>query len=212
MAQRERATRKDLHQSSPGGPAVFERPKPLSVITWPKRKVPNYLITSGIPLLKYPGPQSVLMNRVIRQKWKRNVKRQEKIDLFEEDRLLAATEDDWDELLKELGIEQDPHEPNTTRRAFARKFSDDPFGPVTWQDSFSSAIFKIRAAYKKEEMRNKVFGEKLYNVLREERDLREKERRAAKHERRMERKRAQGDVTLSAGIDEGGPPAVDETS
>ncbi|KEF52814.1 uncharacterized protein A1O9_11231 [Exophiala aquamarina CBS 119918] len=217
MAQRERATRKDLHQSSPGNPAVFQRPKPLSEITWPRRKVPNYLITSGIPLLKYPGPQPILMNRVIRQKWKRNTKRQENLDLLEADRHLAATEDDWDGLMKEHGVDEDADEPNSTRRPFTRKLHAGASTaiPVAWQDAFYSAIFEIRAAHKEEELRNKAFGEKLYNVLREERDLRERERRAAKHERRMERKRAQleGSVTLSAGIDEGAPPPgrVDET-
>ena len=206
MAHEERAMRKDLHQSSPDGPAVFKRPKPLSEITWSRRKVPKYIITSGIPVLKYPGPQPVLMNRVIRQKWKRNNKRQEKIKLLDEDREFAANEDNWDLLVKKFGMEDIGDRPNTIGGGVPGIFSDDAFDRGSWQDSFTLALYEYRAAHRREETRSKEFGERLYNVLKEERDLRERERREAKHERRMERKRAQAEVILSAGIDEGSSP------
>lgn len=56
------------------------------------------------------------------------------------------------------------------------------------------------------ERKNKAMGEKLFKVLVAERELKEEERRAAKQERRMARKRALGYVSLSAGVDEGAVP------
>lgn len=211
MEHLRRVARKDLHQSSPGGPAVFQRPKPLSEITWPRRKVPVYLISSGLPILKYPGPQSILMNRVIKQKWRRNVKQLEKLESLEEGRHLAETEDGWDELMKEHGIDENPPQPKITRRGSNQRDLADAAAHVTWEEAFSMASREVMMVSRAHESQNRAMGQKLYKVLKAERELREKERRAAKHERRMERKRAQGYVNLSAGIDEGVTP-VDETT
>ena len=207
-----RVARKDLQQSSPGGPAVFQRPKPLSEITCPRRKVPHYLISSGLPILKYPGPQSVLMNRVIKQKWRRDLKQLEMLESLEAGRHLAETEDGWDELMKKHGIYENPHPSKIAQGGFVQRVLAAGAADVTWEDAFLRATREVQNASKAHDIQNRAMGQKLYKVLREERELREKERRAAKHERRMERKRAQGYVNLSAGIDEGATPIGAETA
>lgn len=207
-----RAARKDLQQSTPGGPAVFQRPKPLSEITWPRRKVPLYLISCGLPILKYPGPQSILMNRVIKQKWRRDIKQLDKLESLEAGLHLAETEDSWDALMKEHGIDENPQPPKRTQREFDQPSPAASAARVSWQETFSMATREVRMTSKARQSQNRAMGEKLFKVLKEERELREKERRAAKHERRMARKRAQGYVNLSAGIDEGGAPVVDEAT
>lgn len=203
-----RVSRKDLQQASPDGPAISLRPKPLSEITWPTRKVPVYLISCGIPVLKYPGPQPVLMNRVIKQKWRRTVRALEKLEELEEGRQLAETEDAWDELIEEIKVNESA--PWGARRAVSTDSHTDDLEDgtthVTWHEAFDMATHYVQDSRKALERKNKVMGEKLFNVLVKEREMKEEERRAAKHERRMARKRALGYVSLSAGVDEGAVP------
>ncbi|KAK5044892.1 hypothetical protein LTR84_010264 [Exophiala bonariae] len=201
-----RVSRKDLQRPSPNGPAIFLRPKPLSEITWPRRKVPRYLITSGIPVLKYPGPQPVLINRIIKQKWRRNYKSVEMLESLEEARNMAEHEDVWDDL-----VERHVSDENRGSPASQGSHVADERMTGTWQDAYHLSIRKVAATRYGNERTNAAMGEKLYKVLVDERELKEKERRAAKHERRMARKRALGYVSLSAGVDEGAVPVATET-
>lgn len=200
-----RVSRKDLQQSSADGPAVFRRPKPLSEITWPRRKVPRYLITSGIPVLKYPGPQPVLMNRIIKQKWRWNIKSLEILASLEQGRNMAEHEDVWDELIQQ-------HWGNDSGGSTQTQAShvEDDLMTGSWQDAYHLTTREIEAARHERDRKNTAMGERLYKVLVDERELKEKERRAAKHERRMAKKRALGYVSLSAGVDEGAAPVGTE--
>jgi len=165
----------------PSNPRVFQHPAPLSSIKSGVRKVPNLIVTQGIPVLKYPGPQPVLLNRVIKNKVKWGIKKFNQHHALEDLALLAACEDEWDDILQQQhGLSK--------------------AGELGWAQTVrevdSQLEHKLAATMKK----NTELGKRLWDVVLAERELKEKERREARHERRMARKRAaegMEDVSLS---------------
>lgn len=218
MAHHLHLSRKDIQVATPKNPIIFQHPRPLASLHGTVRKVPNYLVTNGIPLLKYPGPQSALMNRVIRQKLRWQVQNFEKIRSMEQQGHLAETEDDWDRIVQErFGIGEGPDQDGeSTAEAQASSGKRSPAikqqqrqkqkqqqqqgsgqkngatSTNTWQRVWTSTVKQLDKAFHARQKQNFEMGRKLYQVLEDERAMRETEQKAAKHERRMARKRAQG--------------------
>ena len=206
IAHHQHLSRKDFQVGTPGNPVIFQHPRPLADLYGPVRKVPKYILANGIPLLKYPGPQPALMNRVLRQKLLWQIKNFEKLRALEQGVPLAQCEDDWDQIVQEhFGIDEDeeaeaeltPPPPPLTdgqrqQRNQASRSTDRSKSPNSWTRMWIKAARDVEKAYAARQKQQFEMGRKLYQVLKDERDLRETERRAAKHERRMARKRAQG--------------------
>jgi hypothetical protein len=69
------------------------------------RKVPNLILAQGIPILKYPGPTPVIVNRVLKEKILWGIRKWEQHKEIGVTIELAQLEDEWDEILaKSEGI------------------------------------------------------------------------------------------------------------
>jgi hypothetical protein len=194
-------------------PRIFQHPRPLSEVKSGVRKVPNLLVTQGIPLLKYPGPQPVLLNRVLKSKTEWGIKMWQKHKHMEEGAHLAECEDEWDEILRrEHGIVDEEEAAGggggggEASDGHGHHAPSDYFVPFGQQQSLSSSSVKqsntsdtwagtFRAADKELEgqvlargRKHADLGRKLWQVVLAERELKEKERKEARYLRRMARR------------------------
>lgn len=219
MAHHRHLSRKDIQQSTPDNPVIFQHPRPLASLKGTVRRVPHYIVSNGIPLLRYPGPQPALLNRIIKQKWKWDYKNLERVRALEEVCDLAKTEDIWDHILKKQfgivapGDEPQPATQHASNPTTYRPINDKSGGNgrdesnqvfPTWLGTVKDTIVYLNKAFRRQQRQRFDMGKRLFKVYEAERDMKEEERRAAKHERRMARKKALGlGVDLSAGVDEG---------
>lgn len=177
------------HVSMPSHPRIFEHPRPLSEIKAGVRKVPNLIVTQGIPVLKYPGPQPVLLNRVLKHKTIWGIKTFQKHKELENAAHLADCEDEWDSiLLRDHGIRYTKDHPLEGTGGPDRPPTRDQGG--TWAGTFRQADHELELKVQERGRKHAELGRKLWQIVLDERELKEKERKEAKHERRMARKRA----------------------
>ncbi|OQV06240.1 hypothetical protein CLAIMM_10838 [Cladophialophora immunda] len=108
-----RVADKANHVSTPETPRIFQHPRPISEVKSGVRKVPNLILAQGIPLLKYPGPTPVLLNRVLKSKIQWGVRKwAQHLDLAAKIQL-GEWEDEWDAVLaREQGV-RESHEAAT---------------------------------------------------------------------------------------------------
>ncbi len=82
------------------------------------RKVPILETGNGIPFLRLGKPQSQVLSRVVLQKGMRLQKQVSKRkELVEEELVAARWEDQWDQLMSDLGIREDDEGPGRARFA-----------------------------------------------------------------------------------------------
>lgn len=94
--------------SKSSSPRIFQHPRPLSEVRSGLRKVPNLMSAHGIPMLKYPGPTCVLVNRVIKEKILWGIRKWDQHQDMEERIAIGELEDAWDKTLAEFaGISED---------------------------------------------------------------------------------------------------------
>ncbi|OCT52155.1 hypothetical protein CLCR_08718 [Cladophialophora carrionii] len=98
-----RVADKANHASTPASPRIFQHPRPLSEVKTGVRKVPNLILAQGIPLLKYPGPTPVLVNRVLKEKIRWGVRKWEQHKDIQRRIQIAEWEDQWDSILARIG-------------------------------------------------------------------------------------------------------------
>ncbi|KIW99676.1 uncharacterized protein Z518_11089 [Rhinocladiella mackenziei CBS 650.93] len=168
-------------------PRIFEEPRPLSKIKSGVRKVPNLIVTQGIPVLKYPGPQPVLLNRVIKSKITWGVKMFQKHLALEQAAHLAECEDEWDMILREEHgvLEPGAHEEDNDGSSESLGTGE---GETTWAATIRAADMGIAKKVMARNRQNAEMGAKLWQVVLRERELKEQERREAKRQRRNERR------------------------
>ncbi|EXJ59106.1 hypothetical protein A1O7_06537 [Cladophialophora yegresii CBS 114405] len=94
---------KNNHVSTPSAPRIFQHPRPLSEVKTGVRKVPNLILAQGVPLLKYPGPTPVLVNRILKEKIRWGVRKWEQHKDVRRRIQIAEWEDEWDDILAEEG-------------------------------------------------------------------------------------------------------------
>merc|ERR1712230_203398 len=142
----------------------------------------NYAHDPSNPrVFEHPAPLPVLLNRVIKNKVKWGIKKFNQHHALEDLALLAACEDEWDDIL---------------RRQHGLSKAEELGWAQTVREVDSQLEQKLAATMRK----NTELGKRLWDVVVAERELKEKERREARHERRMARKRAaegMEDVSLS---------------
>ncbi|EXJ77359.1 hypothetical protein A1O3_09585 [Capronia epimyces CBS 606.96] len=176
--------------STPSHPRIFEHPRPLSEVKAGVRKVPNLIVTQGIPVLKYPGPQPVLLNRVIKQRTKWGVKMFQQHKTMENGAHLAHHEDDWDAILyrhHKISYPED-RTPSGGTTGVDRPSTAAPGG--TWASTFRQVDQELEQKVQERGRKNAELGRRLWQIVLDERELKEKERKEAKHQRRMARKSA----------------------
>ncbi|KIW82623.1 hypothetical protein Z517_05650 [Fonsecaea pedrosoi CBS 271.37] len=234
-----RVADKANHLSTPDNPRIFQHPRPISELRSGVRKVPNLMLTQGIPLLKYPGPTPVLMNRVLKNKLQWGVRKwAQHLDLAATIQV-AEWEDEWDGILaREQGIAESPeivttnaqpekqgeetqmdhNQPSSSvsiqfvglnrynvreKRDQNRQLpSDSPAAPkVSWTLALRQVDRQLEQAVQARGRQYAELGDKYWQVVVKERELREKERRERKHARRMARKKAT-DVSKTDGDNE----------
>lgn len=180
-----RVRNKANHLSTPSNPRIFQHPRPISEVKSGIRKVPNLILTQGIPVLKYPGPQPVLLNRVLKTKVKWSIKKMQQHSSLEEQIQLAESEDQWEDILAR------DHGETVCRD----RDSDRTQAPSeTYAATTRQADFELWRAFIARGKKHTQLGQKLWKVVLAERELKEKERREAKHARRMARKKATGEL------------------
>ncbi|KAL6251004.1 hypothetical protein RBB50_001212 [Rhinocladiella similis] len=167
----------------PSDPRIFHHPAPLSSIKSGVRKVPNLIVTQGIPVLKYPGPQPVLINRIVKKKMKWGIKKFNQHKLLEDQRNLAECEDEWDDIMQARhGVEKGVEE--------------------NWVQSIRDADAHLEKRLAEQMRKNTELSGKFFEIVLAERELKEKERKEAMHQRRMAKKRSraleEGLETISA--------------
>ncbi|OAL34239.1 hypothetical protein AYO20_06494 [Fonsecaea nubica] len=241
-----RVADKANHLSTPDNPRVFQHPRPISEVKSGVRKVPNLMLTQGIPLLKYPGPTPVLMNRVLKNKLQWGVRKwAQHLDLAARIQV-AEWEDEWDGILaREKGItesqetgtayaqpekqgaetQQDHNEASSSvsiqvvglnrynvrekRDQKRQPASDSPAAPkASWTLALRQVDRQLEQAVQARGRQYAELGDKYWQVVVKERELREKERRERKHARRMARKKA----TDISKTDEGNEPVSSVSS
>lgn len=170
--------------SDPANPRIFQYPRPLSEVRTGVRKAPNLIVTQGVPVLKYPGPQPVLLNRVIKNKVKRGIKMYKQHEQLEDGAHLAECEDDWDHIIRaHHGIDE---RQSSGRNRHAPE--------ATWRQTFVDADADLEHKFVDRQRKHADLGRRLWQIVLAERELKEKERREAKHERRMARKKAAAEL------------------
>ncbi|EXJ82139.1 hypothetical protein A1O1_08208 [Capronia coronata CBS 617.96] len=180
---------KDNHLSNPDQPRIFEHPRPLSEVKAGVRKVPNLIVTQDVPILKYPGPQPVLLNRVIKQKALWGVKTFQQHKELENAAHLADCEDDWDAILyRDHRIIPPGDKLLKGTVGVDRALAGSQGG--TWAGTFRQADQELELKAHERGRKHAELGRKLWQIVLDERELKEKERREAKHQRRMARKSA----------------------
>jgi hypothetical protein len=197
----------DNHKSTPAERRIFQHPRPLSEIKSGVRKVPNLILAQGIPLLKYPGPTPVLLNRILKEKINWNLLKWEQHKDLEYKIEIGEAEDQWDLLLAgHEGIVSDERDsteekPSTdgnesglrirfvSSDSATRGVQSSPAGNVSWTKDMREVDQGVYAAVLKRGKDYAELGAKYWKeVILPERELKEKERREAKHARRMARK------------------------
>ncbi|KAL2410607.1 hypothetical protein ABEF95_002752 [Exophiala dermatitidis] len=177
------------HVSTPDHPRIFEHPRPLSEVKAGVRKVPNLIVTHGIPVLKYPGPQPVLLNRVLKHKTMWGIKMWQRHKELENAAHLADTEDDWDAILyRQHGVKYPSDKLLKGTIGLDRLPAATNGG--TWGGTFREADQELEQKVQDRGRKHDELGRRLWQIVMDERELKEKERREAKHNRRMARKRA----------------------
>lgn len=181
-------------------PRIFEHPRPLSEVKTGVRKVPNLIVTQGVPLLKYPGPQPVLLNRVLKSKTLWGVKMFQKHEKLVEGAHLAECEDEWDMILqRQHGIrDADASEEDSSvglgplRRAG---------GAGSWAKTFVDVDKDLEQQVMARGRKYATLGKRLWEVVLAEREMKEKERKEAKRLRRRESKGTTSAQVAAASVD-----------
>ncbi|RKU48586.1 hypothetical protein DL546_008359 [Coniochaeta pulveracea] len=168
--------------SGPGEPPHYEptvRPRPLAELGGTGiRRVPTLENAAGIPYLRQTKPQTLIMNRIIRQKSEKLQKKvYEAMELLEEPREAARYEDTWDKLIdKELGVRGDDRDP-----------------PGSYTRTNQQALDSVFDYLNKSRADQAARGAALHRIVQEERALRDQERIERMRRREREARRAAGD-------------------
>ena len=199
------------HTSTPESPRIFQHPRPISEVKAGVRKVPNLIVAQGIPLLKYPGPTPVLVNRVLKEKIQWGIRKWEQHKDLEKRIQIAEWEDEWDGILAkqeavveddgelDLGSreEQQRHRPKLIRFYDPQATRSDNASTqqtirrISWTTHLNEVDLAIQHAVFERGKKYATLGTRYWHeVVVPERELKEKERRAKKHARRMARKQA----------------------
>ncbi|OAP54249.1 hypothetical protein AYL99_11350 [Fonsecaea erecta] len=227
------------HMSTPDNPRIFQHPRPISEVKSGVRKVPNLILAQGVPLLKYPGPTPVLLNRILKTKIQWGVRKwAQHLDIAARIQI-GEWEDDWDSILgREQGIvetqedaianrqlgqqaEQVEEDHTQTSPEFKIRFvggnrpdigdgknnnqstaRSSPAVPgVSWTLALRQVDRQLEQAVHARGRQYAELGDKYWQVIVKERELKEKERKERKHARRMARKQATSivDADESAG-------------
>ncbi|ETI21930.1 hypothetical protein G647_06000 [Cladophialophora carrionii CBS 160.54] len=107
-----RVADKANHASTPSSPRIFQHPRPLGEVKSGVRKVPNLILAQGVPLLKYPGPTPVLVNRVLKEKIRWGVRKWEQHKDIRRRIQIAEWEDQWDSIVARVGNIVDDNDDN----------------------------------------------------------------------------------------------------
>lgn len=187
------------------------------------RKVPNLIIAQGIPLLKYPGPTPVLVNRVLKEKILWGVRKWEQHKEMQVGIQIGEWEDEWDDILaREGGIMDDdgseaeppkeirrdksqvnirfydPESTSSSSSTFSSSLSSDRHTQprqVSWTTAVRAVDRQIELSVWERGKKYAMLGNRYFEeVIVPERELKEKERKEAKHARRMARKAAAAEV------------------
>jgi hypothetical protein len=200
------------HEPASSEKRIFQHPRPLSEIKSSVRKVPNLILAQGIPLLKYPGPTPVLLNRILKEKinwnllkWQQHKDLEYKIEIGEAedqwDRLLARHEgiisDEPDTAEEDLALDENESGPRIRRvqtqglvssDSAARGVQSASSSDNSWTKDMREVDQGVYVAVLKRGKNYAELGAKYWKeVIFRERELKEKERREAKHARRMAR-------------------------
>ncbi|KAH8888406.1 hypothetical protein GQ53DRAFT_748838 [Thozetella sp. PMI_491] len=134
------------------------RPLPLSQIKGGVRKVPHLGASGGVPFLRLGKPQSPRLSRIIRQKLMMHQKRiNTQHRLADEMMTDAKLEDDWDGLMRRLGV----------RDGLADR--------TTFSEPVEKALQEVGELFQKDLDDRVARGEALWKLVLEERALAQKE-------------------------------------
>lgn len=172
--------------------SLFDRPLPLSQLSG-KRRIPTLISANTIPMLRIQKPQpphlSGFINHRIEQRHKRHARRHR----LTEELSLAEREDDWDDIIQELG----------RRERGGMSIGEAMMGgkgvmhgvEPGWSDAIEDEIDVVHAQLDEEATKNRVMAERMQAVVDRETALFEQERderRAEKARRLLERKNERG--------------------
>ncbi|CZR61042.1 uncharacterized protein PAC_10938 [Phialocephala subalpina] len=201
----------------PGAPKLVDiRPLPKEKLTG-RRHVPKLVgVHSVFPFLRFKKPQSPYLSRILRNKVKKKHLRYERIDEMDELVAMGELEDGWDKILEhydqvdsskegrkdqslELEVDEeeqkwkpDPKLDPSLEWEVDEQAGEDEWKPGPyWYDSWTSAakraINDTWKANNREGKKAKKLGEKMAEIIEQEKNLAEEERRERRHLKNMEK-------------------------
>lgn len=165
--------------------ALAVRPLPFSALKGRKRVVPTLISANRIPVLRYQTPQPAALSRYIKARILHNQKLHDRKWQLTEALPLADWEDTWDRHI-ERSLARDAN----IKHADARRSS---MHEPAWKDQIDMALSDNCEAMNRETQKNKLWADKIVDIIDRETELAEQERKdrqMAKNKMRRERKKA----------------------
>lgn len=184
-------------------PSLFDRPLPLDRLSG-KRHVPVLFSANGIPVLRVKKPQPQSLSGMIRNRVKQRQNRQDLRWSLTEDLDVAATEDQWEELVAEN---------NDQEKELGGRQQESK-----WVDQTKLAIRDVSRRLFEEREKNRLMAVKMQGVVDRETELAKKDKTEAQIARRKryvekrEAKRAEAHLANSASQDSITGPEASEWS
>lgn len=169
--------------------SILDRPLPLSEIRGGRRRVPRFIITQGIPFLRYSKPQPKSLGNVLRQKIARHTKRwAQRKKLGDETIPLGEDEDAWDAL---VALQQAKEGLKVEEFAAGDVRAGLNCDPESWTSVSRLADAQLAQSIRTEEKRNMETARRMVEIMKQERALAAQEKahlESIKYERRVQRR------------------------
>lgn len=205
---------------------ILDRPLPLSALNG-ERKVPILASANRMPILRIQKPQPAALSHYLNSRVKQRQKRHMRLQSYEELVVMANWEDQWDQLVSQLGAETEVT--NMTQDDMREKVKNvdsatpgkELFKPMTigsntsndrtrgeqandsnepqWIELAFDAVQEVRNALDRERESNIRFAARMTEIVDREKELAEKERKD-----RVMRKNAEKRARKAASLNDGG--------
>lgn len=181
----------------PGAPKVIDiRPLPKEKLTG-RRHVPKLVgVHTVFPFLRFKKPQSPFLSRILRNKVKKKHLRYDRIEKMDELVVIGEWEDAWDRVVENCSFEDSLRE--ETRKAGSLEWEDDEYEEEkewrprpnigdSWTSEAKKAIMETWRANAREAKKSRQLGDKMVEIIEQEKKLAEEERRERRHLKNVEK-------------------------
>ncbi|KAF8867346.1 hypothetical protein BDZ45DRAFT_719663 [Acephala macrosclerotiorum] len=183
----------------PGTPKVIDiRPLPKEKLTG-RRHIPKLVAVHTVfPFLRFKKPQSPFLSRILRNKVKKKHLRYDRIEEMDELVVMGEWEDGWDGIVENCDFE-DSSRGKEGREGKSLGWEDDEYEEErewklrpnigdSWTLEPKKAITETWKANAREAKKSRKLGDKMVEIIEQEKKLAEEERRERKHLKNVEKR------------------------